>query len=51
MFSFLAHAGHGHTEGTSLLHWLIEPVHLPLTLAAAVLIAGLSLLALRRGKA
>lgn len=51
MFHLLAHAGHGSTQGNSLLHWIIEPAHLPLTFCAAVLIAGLALLAMRRRKA
>jgi len=48
MLNLIAHAGHGHTEGQSLLHWLIEPTHLPLTIAAAVVIVGLTAWAARR---
>ncbi len=44
----LAHAGHGHTEGTSLLHYIVEPTHLPFTLAAAVVVVGLGVWAVRR---
>lgn len=36
--SILAHAGHGVTDGHSLLHYLIEPAHLPFTVAAAVVV-------------
>jgi len=30
----LAHSGHGHTDGQALLHWIVEPSHLPFFLAA-----------------
>ena len=37
--SALAHEGHGNPEWFgSFLHYLIEPVHLPLTLAASVVL-------------
>jgi hypothetical protein len=39
MLNLIAHAGHGQTDGFSLLHWLIEPAHLPLTIAAGVAFA------------
>lgn len=43
MLTTLAHAGHGTTEGQSLLHYLIEPSHLPFTVAAAtVIVVGAS---------
>jgi hypothetical protein len=48
MLHLLAHAGHGKTDGTSLLHWLTEPVHLPYTLAAAALIVAIAVWSLRR---
>ena len=38
MLYALAHAGHGTTEGSSLLHYVIEPAHLPFVLAAAVVV-------------
>jgi len=41
MASILAHAGHGSTEGHSMWHYLIEPSHLPFTLAAATVIVAL----------
>ncbi len=44
----LAHAGHGHTEGQSLLHYLVEPAHLPFTLATAAVVAGLIIWRVRR---
>jgi hypothetical protein len=34
-----AHPGHGSTPGTSLLHFLIEPIHGGLILAGAIGIA------------
>ena len=36
----LAHGGHGLTDASTLLHWLVEPQHLPvlLVLAAGALI-------------
>ncbi len=48
MALLLAHAGHGHTEGNSLVHWLIEPAHLPFTLAAAAVVVGVAFWAVRR---
>jgi hypothetical protein len=52
MLSILAHAGHGHTDGNSLLHWLIEPAHLSLSIAAAlVFAAGLGVVAWRKRRA
>jgi len=44
----LAHAGHGHTEGASLLHYVVEPAHLPYTLAAAAVVVGLIVWRVRR---
>ncbi len=45
----LAHGGHGLTDATTLLHWLVEPAHLPLVLLAAV--GGLALLRWSRRRA
>ena len=48
MLNILAHAGHGVTEGHSLLHYLTEPAHLPYTLAAAVVAIGVAVWFVRR---
>jgi len=40
MIQTLAHPGHGATEGGSLWHYLVEPSHLPFTIAAATAIVG-----------
>jgi len=42
MTALLAHAGHGSTPGDSPIHLLVEPTHLPFTLAA--LVVGVSLI-------
>jgi len=48
----IAHAGHGVTEGGSLIHYLTEPAHLPFTVAAVVVvIAALGWAVARRHKA
>ena len=39
---FLAHAGHGVTEGHSLVHYLSEPIHVTMILVG---VAALSILA------
>jgi hypothetical protein len=37
------HGGHGSTEsGSSLLHYLVEPVHLPLTLLGVALLGAVA---------
>jgi len=41
MTALLAHAGHGSTAGDSLIHLLVEPTHLPFTLAALVVAVAL----------
>lgn len=44
--TILAHAGHGNTSGTSLLHYLFEPAHLPPIVAGlitAVIVARIGL--------
>jgi hypothetical protein len=46
--SALAHAGHGHTDPSSILHMLTEPVHAALLAAPAAL--GVALLWARRGR-
>lgn len=42
----LGHSGHGLTDAATLLHWLVEPQHLPLLLLA--LAAGALLWRVRR---
>lgn len=44
----LAHGGHGHTDGRGLLHWLVEPTHLPLSIAGLLALAALALAVARR---
>ncbi len=44
----LGHSGHGLTDGHSLLHWLVEPAHLPLLLLALAGAVALGAFALRR---
>jgi len=40
MMTMLAHAGHGVTDGDSLLHYLIEPAHLPFTIAGGMVVVA-----------
>lgn len=48
----LAHGGHGHTSGNSLWHYLIEPAHLPYSLAlGTVVVAGVAFAVWRKRKA
>ncbi len=44
----LAHEGHGSTDGSSLIHYLLEPAHLPYTLTAAAIIVGFTCWAILR---
>ncbi len=44
----LAHAGHGHTEGTSLLHYLIEPAHMPYAVGLGVVVIAIAVVGLRK---
>lgn len=46
----LAHGGHGLTDATTLLHWLVEPAHLPIVLIAAIGAAALLRWSLRRAR-
>ncbi len=39
--SLLAHEGHGHTEGSSPLHYVAEPYHAAIFLLAVALIVGI----------
>lgn len=44
----LAHGGHGHTDGHTLLHWIVEPSHLPFFVAAVCAVAAGALFVARR---
>jgi hypothetical protein len=37
-FLAYAHEGHGHTEGFTIIHYLVEPVHLITLLAGSLLL-------------
>lgn len=41
MMYLLAHSGHGTTDGGSLLHYLIEPAHLPFAIIGAIALMAL----------
>lgn len=46
----LAHGGHGHTDAHSLLHWIVEPAHLPFLIAGLCAAAALTLAIARRAR-
>ena len=39
--SILAHAGHGHLSSSSLTHYLLEPVHLPMLIVVMLVVFAL----------
>lgn len=48
-FLSLAHEGHGHTEGFTITHYFVEPVHLLYTLAFGV-VSYVAISLYRKGK-
>jgi hydrogenase/urease accessory protein HupE len=37
--NLFAHSGHGHTDGNSLIHYLMEPMHAMFLVAVVLMIA------------